>query len=91
MTRKGKFKEGMRFHHAHAAVAKVVAHSAANGITLSEAPLVELKHVSPQLGADVSTVFDGNTALKSHRAMGVPSPENITKWIARWRSLLRSQ
>jgi argininosuccinate lyase len=78
-------KKGMPFRKAHKLVGKMVALSVANEIPLNQVPLAELQKFSPLFDSDVATIFDVCRSLAQRRAIGAPSPENITEQINRWR------
>jgi argininosuccinate lyase len=78
-------KKGMPFREAHKLVGKVVALSVANEIPLNRIPLAELQKFSPLFDSDVATIFGVCRSLAQRRAIGAPSPENITEQINRWR------
>jgi argininosuccinate lyase len=54
-------------------------------LSLAEKPLAELQKFSPLFDNDVAGVFDIRRLLAQRRAIGAPSPENITEQINRWR------
>lgn len=80
--------KGMPFREAHEAVGKLVAETTKNGTKLNEIPLSELKKISSLFGESVKHVFDLGRSLSARRAIGAPSPENISAQIKDWRARL---
>jgi argininosuccinate lyase len=81
-------KKGMPFREAHEIVGKVVARSAAKGIPLNQAPLEEIKKLSPLFDVDIAQVFDVRRSLAQRNAIGAPAPKNIVAQIKRWKAKL---
>ena len=81
-------KKGMPFREAHEIVGGLVADCVTTGMSLSQVPLVELKKRSPLFDVDVANVCDVRHSLSQRRAIGCPSPENVTAQIRRWRAKL---
>jgi argininosuccinate lyase len=84
-------KKGTPFREAHEIVGKIVAYCIANGIPPNQVVVAKLKKFSPLFDSDVASVFDVSKALASRRAIGAPSPKNVTAQIKRWRAHLRAQ
>jgi argininosuccinate lyase len=76
------------FRKAHEIVGRAVALSAERGLPLSKLPLAEYRALSESFADDLYAVFDLNKSMSARRAIGAPSPENITAQIARWRTAL---
>ena len=81
-------KKGMPFREAHEIVGGLVADCVTTGMSLNQVPLVELKKRSPLFDVDVANVCDVRHSLSQRRAIGCPSPENVTAQIRRWRAKL---
>ena len=81
-------KKGTPFREAHEIVGKLVAQSAAKGIPLNQAPLEEMKKLSPLFDVDIAQVFDVRRSLAKRDAIGAPSPKNIVAQIKRWKAKL---
>ena len=79
-------KKGMPFREAHEIIGKLVARSVTKETPLNRVPLAEMKKLSQLFDSDVASVFDICRSLSERRAIGAPSPENITAQIKRWRS-----
>ena len=79
---------GVPFRKAHEIVGRAVALSAERGLPLSKLPLAEYRALSESFADDLYAVFDLNKSMSARRAIGAPSPENITAQIARWRTAL---
>src|SRR5437773_7797683 len=81
-------KKGMPFREAHEIIGKLVARSVTKETPLNRVGLAEMKKLSPLFDSDVANVFDIRRSLSERRAIGAPSPENITAQIKRWHKLL---
>jgi argininosuccinate lyase len=79
--------KGVPFREAHAIVGKL----AATGKRLNALSNEEFRAASDAFGEDVREVFDVRKALGRRSATGSPSPENISRQIARWRELLETE
>ena len=79
--------KGVPFREAHAIVGKL----AASGKRLNALSNEEFRAASNAFGEDVREVFDVRRALQRRSATGSPSPENISRQIARWRELLEPE
>ena len=79
--------KGVPFREAHAIVGKL----AASGKRLNALSNEEFRAASDTFGDDVREVFDVRKALQRRSATGSPSPENISRQIARWRELLETE
>jgi argininosuccinate lyase len=82
-------RKGMPFREAHEIVGKVVADATDQGTRLNAIPLADLKKLSPLFDVDVADVFDVRRSLAARRAIGAPSPENVSAQIKRWRKQFR--
>ena len=81
-------KKGMPFRDAHAVVGELVAHASRNHVPLDRVSHADVQKISPLLGEDIAALFDARRSLSQRTATGAPSPENIAKQIASWRSRL---
>ena len=81
-------KKGLPFREAHEVVGKLVARAAGNKIALNNVSLLEMQEFSPLFAADVGSVFDARRSLEKRSGVGAPSPQNIAKQLARWRTRL---
>jgi argininosuccinate lyase len=79
--------KGVPFREAHAIVGKL----AASGKRLDALSNEEFRAAADTFGEDVREVFDVRKALGRRSATGSPSPENISRQIARWRELLETE
>lgn len=77
-------KNGVPFRSAHELVGKAVAVSVEERTPLDK---LDLSKISEHYGADANAVFSLETALKARTNTGAPSPDNVRKEIARWRSV----
>jgi argininosuccinate lyase len=82
-------RKGMPFREAHKVVGKLVAETMTKGVKLSSVPLTQFKKHSPKFDVDVAKVFDVRRSLSARRAVGAPSPKNISTQLKRWRKELR--
>ena len=57
-------------------------------MALNQVPLAELKKRSSLFEVDVANVFDVRRSLSQRRAIGAPSPKNVSAQIKRWRAKL---
>jgi argininosuccinate lyase len=76
--------KGVPFREAHAIVGKLTA----GGKQLDALSNDEFRAASNAFAEDVREVFDVRKALQRRSATGTPSPENISRQLARWRELL---
>jgi argininosuccinate lyase len=81
-------KKGMPFREAHEAVGKIVRQAAESNRTLDRMSLGDLQAVSTLFEADFASVFDVRRSLSARKAIGAPSPENVTAKIQEWRARL---
>jgi argininosuccinate lyase len=81
-------KKGMPFREAHEVVGNLVTQSVTEQTALDRVPLGELQRLSPLFAVDVANVFDVRRSLSERRAIGAPSPENVSAQIVRWKKLL---
>jgi argininosuccinate lyase len=81
-------KKGAPFRDAHEIVGKIVVQAAKTSVPLNQLPLDELQKFSPLFDVDLARVFDVRHSLAQRRAIGAPSPENVTVQIKRWRDQL---
>jgi argininosuccinate lyase len=81
-------KKGLPFREAHEVVGKLVARAAGNKIALNNVSLLEMQEFSPLFAADIGSVFDARRSLEKRSGVGAPSPQNIAKQLARWRTRL---
>src|SRR3989440_1510556 len=82
-------KKGTPFREAHETVGKLVAGAANKKTKLKAIALRDLKKLSPLFDVDVADVFDVGRSLAARRAVGAPSPENVSAQIKRWRKQFR--
>ena len=81
-------KKGLPFREAHEVVGKLVARAAGKKIALNNVSLLEMQEFSPLFAADIGSVFDALRSLEKRSGVGAPSPQNIAKQLARWRTRL---
>jgi argininosuccinate lyase len=81
-------KKGLPFREAHEVVGKLVARAAGKKIALNNVSLLEMQEFSPLFAADVGSLFDARRSLEKRSGIGAPSPQNIAKQLARWRTRL---
>lgn len=81
--------KGLPFRQAHEVVGKVVAMALQLHVPLSHISLQQLRVISPLFESDVATTFDLHQAMSSRKAVGAPSPANVERQIAYWKTALR--
>ena len=80
---------GVPFRQAHEIVGKLVARAQEVGVALDKLAPEEFLAASPLLTPEVvRRTFDLESALKARRAPGAPSPDNVTRELARWTAQL---
>lgn len=80
---------GVPFRHAHEIVGGLVALAAERGVPLNRLPAEEFFAASPVLTAEVvSRTFLLDEAMRARRAVGAPSPDNVRRETARWKTQL---
>ena len=82
-------EEGVPFRKAHEIVGGLVARARELKTPLDQLDSAEFLKASPVLTPEiVKSTFQLLSALTARKAIGAPSPENISRELARWRSLL---
>jgi argininosuccinate lyase len=81
-------KKGLPFRKAHDVVGKLVARASEKNIALNNVSLLEMQEMSSLFGADVASIFDARRSLEKRSGVGAPSPQNISKQLARWHARL---
>ncbi len=81
-------KKGLPFREAHEVVGKLVARASEKKIALNNVSLLEMQEISPLFEADVASIFDARRSLERRSGVGAPSPQNISKQLARCRARL---
>lgn len=82
---------GMPFRAAHDVVGKLAAESVRKGVPLDQLPEDLLRELCPGLIAGWRELFDPVRSLKARSAVGGPSPENVAKRLAHWKSKLTAK
>ncbi|HEY2188085.1 MAG TPA: argininosuccinate lyase, partial [Caldimonas sp.] len=80
--------KGVPFRDAHEAVAKIVKHAMAEGVSLDAVPLAVLQSFHPAIGADVQGVLSLKGSLASRNVLGGTAPAQVRTQIARHRARL---
>ncbi|MEX2578610.1 MAG: argininosuccinate lyase [Verrucomicrobiales bacterium] len=78
------------FREAHEIMGKLTAYSIQEQRGFPDLSLEEFQRFSPAFEADVYRALDVTTALKARKAVGAPSPANVSRQIARWQKRLHS-
>jgi argininosuccinate lyase len=81
-------RRGVPFRKAHELVGRAVALCGELKCSLPEIPLAHYLAISPDYGADLYEVFDLAKAMSARKAIGAPSPENVTAQLERWKTRL---
>lgn len=84
-------RDGMPFRTAHDVVGKLAAESARKGVPLDQLPVDLLRELCPGLMERWKELFDLRRSLRARSAVGGPSPENIAKRLAYWKSTLAAK
>lgn len=79
---------GVPFRHAHELVGKAVALCTQRGCDLPQIPLADYQAISPEYQADLFDCFDLSKAMAARKAIGAPSPANVSSQLVRWKSAL---
>ncbi len=80
-------RKGMAFRVAHQVVGTAVAVAAKLGRPLDQLTIQEWKEINVAFDESVLEVFDLKKALAKRNLVGAPSPQQITKQLARWRKI----
>jgi argininosuccinate lyase len=78
-------RRGVPFRKAHELVGRAVALCAERNCTLPEIPLEAYREISSEYAADLFEIFDLRKAMSARKAIGAPSPENVTAQLKRWQ------
>ena len=82
---------GMPFRTAHDVVGKLASESVRRGVPLDQLPEDLLRELCPDLVLGWKSLFDPIRSLKARSAVGGPSPENVSKRLAHWKSNLEAK
>jgi argininosuccinate lyase len=77
--------KGIPFRDAHEIIGKLTAHSIKERRDFTDFRLDEYQEFSTAFEGDVYRVLDIKTALKARKAIGAPSPSNVSKQITKWQ------
>jgi argininosuccinate lyase len=77
--------KGVPFRDAHEIIGKLTAHSIKERRDFPDFRLDEYREFSTAFEGDVYRVLDIKTALKARKAIGAPSPGNVSKQITKWQ------
>lgn len=81
---------GVPFRQAHEIIGRLVALAAERGVPLNRLAAAEFLAASPVLTPEVVAAnFDLQAALSARKAVGAPSPENVSREIERWSQQVR--
>lgn len=80
--------KGLPFRDAHAVVGKLVALSAAQGVTLRELSDEAMQAASPLFETGAVAMLDARRSLAARQAEGAPSPERVTERLHWWHKHL---
>ncbi|MEM9016328.1 MAG: argininosuccinate lyase [Verrucomicrobiota bacterium] len=79
------------FREAHDIIGKLTAHSLNEKRGFPDLSLDEFQQFSDAFEGDVYRVLDVPTALKARKAVGAPSPANVSRQISRWQKRLATE
>jgi argininosuccinate lyase len=80
---------GMPFREAHHITGRIVAASAEMGVPLHRLPLEEMQKVAPTITAEVFSVLDVASSVKSRTSYGGTAPANVRRAARRWLTRLK--
>jgi argininosuccinate lyase len=75
---------GVPFREAHHTVGQVVRAAAAEGVTLREMDLRELRGFSPLIAEDVFQVLGPHNCVENYRSPGSSAPAEVDRQLERW-------
>lgn len=81
-------RKGVPFRQAHEHVGRAVALCGERCCALPELKLEDYQGISAVFAADVFEVFNLQNAMRARRAIGAPSPENVSLQLGRWKQQL---
>jgi len=81
-------RKNIPFRKAHDLVGKLAAESAKTGIPLDKLPKDFILEICPELIGEWEWLFDPIRSLKARSATGGPSPENVSRRLAHWKTIL---
>src|SRR4030095_4467331 len=78
-------RRGVPFRKAHEFVGRAVALCAERQCSLPELALEDYQAISSDYAQDLYEIFDLRKAMSGRKAIGAPSPENVTAQLKRWQ------
>ena len=78
-------RRGVPFRKAHELVGRAVAWCTERKCSLPEISLEDYQGISENYAADLFEVFDLRKAMSARKAIGAPSPENVSAQLKRWQ------
>lgn len=82
---------GMPFRTAHDVVGKLSSESVRRGVPLDRLPEELLRELCPALIPGWRELFDPVRSLRARSSVGGPSPENVAKRLAHWKTKLAAK
>ena len=82
-------KKGIPQRRAHHLIGELVAHAIAEGKTLAELSVEQLKSLAPELDQDVSNILGTNNAIHCFQSEGSTAPDKVAAELQRWRESLK--
>ncbi len=79
---------GVPFRQAHEVIGKAVALCGQKQCELPQLTLGDYQALSPAFTADVFEMLTVEKSMAARRAIGAPSPENVSAQLARWQAVL---
>jgi len=80
-------EKGVPFRNAHHVIGALVAMAEEKSVPLNKLTLHDVQLVDAHFAADWVECFDVENALKAREKTGMPGPQEVTKQIARMKSL----
>jgi argininosuccinate lyase len=78
-------RRGVPFRKAHELVGRAVGLCAGRQCSLPELSLEDYQGISSDFAADLFEIFDLRKAMSARKAIGAPSPENVSAQLKRWQ------
>ncbi len=79
---------GLTFRHAHHVTGRIVALAQHEGVGLAEVPLEQMQKIEECITADIFSVLDVQSSVKSRNSYGGTAPSNVRAQVRRWKRRL---
>ena len=81
-------RRGVPFREAHETVGRAVRKAAADGVTLEELSLEQLRSFSPLIAEDVYRALGIQNCVENYRSHGSSAPAEVERQLQVWRARL---